>query len=160
MTLGRVPPFIATLGMMTIARGLAQVISDGRPVSNMNPAMMRIAGDLAGIPIPVMILAGVSLAAWVILANMRIGRHIYAVGGNENAARASGIHVRGVKMFAYTFCGGLSGLAGIVLAARINTGQPNVGVTYELNAIAAVVIGGTSLSGGVGSVGGRSSAHC
>ncbi len=154
ITRGSVPPFIATLGMMTIARGLAQVISGGRPISNMNPDMIRIAGDFAGIPIPVAILAGVALAAWLILANMRIGRHIYAVGGNENAARASGINVRRVKMFAYTFCGGLCGLAGIVLAARITTGQPNAGIAYELDAIAAVVIGGTSLSGGVGSVGG------
>lgn len=154
ITRGSVAPFIATLGMMTIARGLAQVISGGRPVSNMNPDMLRIAGDVAGIPLPVVILACVALASWVILANMRIGRHIYAVGGNENAARASGINVRRVKMFAYTFCGGLSGLAGIVLAARITTGQPNAGIAYELDAIAAVVIGGTSLSGGVGSVGG------
>jgi inositol transport system permease protein len=154
ITRGGVPPFIATLGMMTIARGLAQVISGGRPVSNMNPDLVRIAGDFVGIPIPVIILAGVALAAWVILANTRTGRHIYAVGGNENAARASGINVRRVKMFAYTFCGGLSGLAGIVLAARITTGQPNAGIAYELDAIAAVVIGGTSLSGGVGSVGG------
>ena len=91
---------------------------------------------------------------WLFLANTRMGRHIYAVGGNEHAARASGINVRGVKMFAYTLCGGLSGLAGIVLAARITTGQPNAGLAYELDAIAAVVIGGTSLSGGVGSVGG------
>jgi inositol transport system permease protein len=145
---------IATLGMMTIARGLAQVLSGGRPVSNMNPDMVRIAGDVAGIPVPVVILACVALAAWAIPANMRIGRHIYAVGGNENAARASGINVRRVKMFAYTLCGGLSGLAGIVLAARITTGQPNAGIAYELDAIAAVAIGGTSLSGGVGSVGG------
>ena len=98
--------------MMTIARGLAQVISGGRPVSNMNPDMVRIAGDFAGIPIPVVILACVALAAWVILANTRIGRHIYAVGGNENAARASGINVRRVKMFAYTFCGGLVRIGG------------------------------------------------
>lgn len=154
VTRGSVPPFIATLGMMTIARGLAQVISGGRPVSNMNPGMVRIAGDLGGIPIPVIILACVALAAWVMLANTRTGRYIYAVGGNENAARASGINVRRVKMFAYTVCGGLSGLAGIVLAARITTGQPNAGIAYELDAIAAVVIGGTSLSGGVGGVGG------
>jgi inositol transport system permease protein len=154
ITWGGVPPFIATLGMMTIARGLAQVISGGRPVSNMNPAMRRIADDLAGIPIPILILAGVGLTAWAILTYTRVGRHIYAVGGNENAARASGINVRRVKMFAYIICGGLAGLAGIVLAARITTGQPNAGLAYELDAIAAVVIGGTSLSGGVGSVGG------
>ncbi len=151
---GGVPPFIATLGTMTVARGLAQVISDGRPVSNMSPAMIRLAGDVGGIPVPVIILAAVALAAWTMLTNTRLGRHIYAVGGNENAARASGIDVRRVKMFAYTICGALTGLAGIVLAARINTGQPNAGLAYELDAIAAVVIGGTSLSGGAGGIGG------
>ena len=152
VTRGNVPSFIATLGMMTIARGLAELISGGKPVSDLNPGMIRIAGEFAGIPIPVVILAGVALAAWVILSHIRIGRHIYAVGGNENAARASGINVRRVKMFAYTLCGGLSGLAGIVLTARVGTGQPDAGLAYELDAIAAVVIGGTSLSGGVGSV--------
>ena len=83
-----------------------------------------------------------------------MGRYVYAVGGNENAARAAGINVDRVKMFAYTLCGALAGLAGVVLAARITTGQPNAGVAYELDAIAAVVIGGTSLSGGVGGIGG------
>jgi len=154
VTCGGVPPFIATLGMMTVARGLALVLSGGRPVSNLSPAMKRIAGDWGGIPIPVMILAAVALAAWWFLRNMRLGRHIYAVGGNENAARAAGIDVRGVKLFAYTACGALAGLAGVVLASRITTGQPNAGIAYELDAIAAVVIGGTSLSGGVGGVGG------
>ena len=85
---------------------------------------------------------------------MRPGRHIYAVGGNENAARASGVQVGRVKMMAYTLCGALAGLAGVVLASRITTGQPNAGIGYELDAIAAVVIGGTSLNGGVGGVGG------
>jgi ribose/xylose/arabinose/galactoside ABC-type transport system permease subunit len=85
---------------------------------------------------------------------MRLGRYIYAVGGNENAARAAGINVNRVKMFAYSVCGALAGVAGVVLAARITTGQPNAGVGYELDAIAAVVIGGTSLSGGTGGVGG------
>ena len=88
------------------------------------------------------------------MSKLRLGRHLYAVGGNENAARASGINVEGVKLFAYTICGALAGLGGVVLAARITTGQPNAGVGYELDAIAAVVIGGTSLSGGVGGVGG------
>jgi inositol transport system permease protein len=154
ITFGRVPPFITTLGMMTIARGLAYVISGGRPTADLSPAMKRIAGDLAGIPIPVLILAGVALATWVILARTRIGRHIYAVGGNENAAHAAGINVRRVKMFAYVLCGALSGLAGIVLVARVESGQPDAGLGYELDAIAAAVIGGTSLSGGVGGVGG------
>lgn len=154
VTLGRVAPFIATLGMMTIARGLALVASDGRPVSNMSPAMKALAGDVGVIPIPAIILAVVALGAWWTLTYTRIGRHIYAVGGNEQAARAAGIHVGRVKMFAYTACGALTGLAGVVLAARITTGQPNAGVAYELDAIAAVVIGGTSLSGGIGTIGG------
>jgi inositol transport system permease protein len=154
VTLGRVAPFIATLGMMTVARGLALVASDGRPVSNMSPAMKALAGDIGVIPIPAIILAVVALGAWWVLTFTRIGRHIYAVGGNEQAARAAGIHVGRVKMFAYTACGALTGLAGVVLAARITTGQPNAGVAYELDAIAAVVIGGTSLSGGIGTIGG------
>jgi ribose/xylose/arabinose/galactoside ABC-type transport system permease subunit len=90
----------------------------------------------------------------VFLGNLKLGRYIYAVGGNEDAARASGINVSAVKMFAYTVCAALAGLAGVVLASRITTGQPNAGVGYELDAIAAAVIGGASLSGGVGSVGG------
>jgi inositol transport system permease protein len=90
----------------------------------------------------------------VLLANTRVGRHIYAVGGNESAAWAAGINVPGIKVFAYTLCGGMAGLAGVVLAARITTGQPNAGVAYELDAIAAAVIGGTSLSGGTGGIGG------
>lgn len=154
VTLGRVAPFIATLGMMTIARGLALVASDGRPISNMSPAMKALAGDIGVIPIPALILAAVALGAWWMLTYTRIGRHIYAVGGNEQAARAAGIHVGRVKMFAYTACGALTGLAGVVLASRITTGQPNAGVAYELDAIAAVVIGGTSLSGGIGTIGG------
>lgn len=149
-----VPSFIATLGMMTAARGLALVLSDGRPVSNMSPALTHMAGDVAGVPIPALILLAVAAATGWMLKNLRVGRYLYAVGGNELAARAAGIRVRGVKFFAYTLCGAMAGLAGVVLAARITTGQPNAGVSYELDAIAAVVIGGTRLSGGVGTVGG------
>ena len=147
-----VPSFIATLGMMTAARGLALVLSDGRPVSNMSPALTRLAGDVAGVPIPALILAAIAVAVAWMLRNLRLGRYLYAVGGNELAALAAGIRVRGVKFAAYALCGALSGLAGVVLAARITTGQPNAGVAYELDAIAAVVIGGTRLSGGVGGV--------
>jgi inositol transport system permease protein len=153
VTGGRVAPFIVTLGMMTAARGLAFVVSGGKPVSNMSPELTRLDGDVFGLPIPVLILAAVALVSWAFLGNVRLGRYIYAVGGNENAARAAGIHVGRVKMFAYTVCGALAGLAGVVLAARTTTGQPNAAVAYELEAIAAVVIGGTSLSGGVGTVG-------
>ncbi len=155
VTRGRVAPFIVTLGMMTAARGLALLASGGRPVSNLSAAFTRIGGgDLAGVPIPILIFFGVALLSHLFLRNLRAGRHLYAVGGNENAARASGVKVGRVKMMAYTLCGALAGLAGVVLAARITTGQPNAGVGYELDAIAAVVIGGTSLNGGVGGVGG------
>lgn len=155
ITLGRVAPFIVTLGMMTAARGLALIASGGRPVANLSRDFNAIGGgEFLGIPYPVMILAAVAAAAWIVLSRFRIGRYVYAVGGNENAARASGVRVNRVKMFAYTVSGALAGLAGVVLAARITTGQPNAGAGYELDAIAAVVIGGTSLSGGIGGVGG------
>ena len=152
VTRGGVAPFIVTLGMMTIARGLALIVSGGRPVANMSNELTSLAGDFLGIPIPVLCFAGVALAAWFFLRNFRLGRHIYAVGGNENAARAAGVPVERVKLFAYGLCGLLTGLAGVVLAARITTGQPNAGQAYELDAIAAVVIGGTSLAGGVGTI--------
>ena len=152
VTLGGVAPFIVTLGMMTIARGLALIFSGGRPVADMSNELTALAGDFVGIPIPVLCFAGVALAAWFFLRNFRLGRYIYAVGGNENAARAAGISITRVKLFAYGLCGLLTGLAGVVLAARITTGQPNAGQAYELDAIAAVVIGGTSLAGGVGTI--------
>ena len=155
ITRGRVAPFIVTLGMMTVARGLALVISEGKPVSNLSREFTLIGrSDLLGLPVPVLILATVALLSHLLLQHLRLGRYLYAVGGNETAAYASGINVQAVKTFAYTVCGGLAGLAGVVLASRITTGQPNAGVGYELDAIAAVVIGGTSLSGGVGGIGG------
>jgi ribose/xylose/arabinose/galactoside ABC-type transport system permease subunit len=152
VTRGGVAPFIVTLGMMTVARGLALIVSGGRPVANMSNELTALAGDFLGLPIPVLCFAGVALVAWFFLRNFRLGRHIYAVGGNENAARAAGVPVERVKLFAYGLCGLLTGLAGVVLAARITTGQPNAGQSYELDAIAAVVIGGTSLAGGVGTI--------
>jgi inositol transport system permease protein len=154
ITRARVAPFIVTLGMMSAARGLALVVSRGRPVSNLSAGFRSVGGEVWGVPIPVLVLLVVAGVSWAFLANTRLGRYIYAVGGNEQAARAAGLNVDGVKTFAYTVCGGLAGLAGVVLAARITTGQPNAGVGYELDAIAAAVIGGTSLSGGVGGIGG------
>ncbi|MCX8107578.1 MAG: ribose ABC transporter permease [Verrucomicrobiae bacterium] len=148
VAVGKVPPFIATLGMMTATRGLALVVSSGKPVSNLSAEFKALGTGMA----PVTIFITVAMLSWLLLGNLRLGRHIYAVGGNENAARAAGINVDRVKLFAYTFCGALAGLAGVVLAARITTGQPNAAVGYELDAIAAVVIGGTSLSGGTGSI--------
>jgi len=155
VTRGRMAPFVVTLGMMTSARGLALLLSGGRPVSNLSPAFTGIgSGDFAGIPAPTWILLTVAAVSHVFLRRMRLGRHVYAVGGNESAARASGVHVSTVKLICYTICGAMAGLAGVVLASRITTGQPNAGIGYELDAIAAVVIGGTSLNGGSGGVGG------
>jgi inositol transport system permease protein len=154
VTRGGVAPFIVTLGMMTVARGLALIFSGGRPVANLSSELTALAGDFRGVPIPVLCFAGVAFAAWFFLRDFRLGRHVYAVGGNEQAARAAGVPVERVKLFAYGVCGLLTGLAGVVLAARITTGQPNAGQAYELDAIAAVVIGGTSLAGGVGTIAG------
>jgi inositol transport system permease protein len=155
ITRAKIAPFIVTLGMMTAARGTALVASGGRPVSNLDRAFTAIgSGDVLGVPVPILILIAVAVCAHLFLKNFRLGRYVYAVGGSENAARASGLNVGGVKLFAYTLCGALAGLAGVVLAGRITTGQPNAGVGYELDAIAAVVIGGTSLNGGVGGIGG------
>jgi inositol transport system permease protein len=160
VTLGRVAPFVVTLGMMAMARGLALVLSGGRPVSNLSREFTSLgSGDFAslagfGLPIPILILVMVAVVAHLVLQHTKAGRHLYATGGNEKAARAAGIRVNRVKWSAYAACGGLAGLAGVLLASRITTGQPNAGIAYELDAIAAAVIGGTSLSGGVGSVGG------
>lgn len=159
----RIPPFIATLGMMTIARGFALIYSD-RPVSGLTDTYNFIGqGELfkllpipdqppLGIPIPIIILAVVAVGAHIMLNNTRFGRHIYAVGGNEQAARISGLNVGRIKIGVYMIAGLLSGLAGVVLSSRIGSGQPGLGVGYELDAIASAVIGGTSLSGGIGTI--------
>lgn len=153
VTYGKVPSFIVTLGTMTIGRGLALIISNGRPISNLSESFGYIGnGVFLGIPLPIIILAVVFFTCLITLNKTVLGRYIYAVGGNEKAARASGINVKKIKITVYTLCGGLSAIGGIILASRINTGQPNVGVAFELDAIAAVVIGGTSLSGGVGTI--------
>jgi len=155
VTKGKVAPFIVTLGMMTIARGLALVLSDGRPVTNLSDTFNAIGGgNFMGIPVPILIFASVIVFASILLNQTRLGRYMFAVGGNEKAAYASKIRVDRVKVVAYMICSGFAGLAGIILASRITTGQPNAGIAYELDAIAAVVIGGTSLSGGTGSIGG------
>ncbi len=155
ITRGHVAPFVATLGMMTMARGGALVLSKGRPVSNLSDAFNVIGGgDIGGIPVPILVMCTVFVVSYLVLSRTTLVRYIYAVGGNEEAARASGIRVARIKLAAYVICGALAGLAGIIQASRINTGQPNAGVSYELDAIAAVVIGGTRLSGGIGGVGG------
>lgn len=151
VTKGAVAPFIATLGLMTATRGLALIASNGRPISNLSPEFTGLASaSCLGMPGPVLIFAVVALVAGIFLRHMKYGRYIYAVGGNEQAARVSGLNVAGIKIMAYTACGAAAGLAGVVLASRVTAGQPNAAVGYELDAIAAAVIGGTRLTGGVG----------
>ncbi|ODS82440.1 MAG: ribose ABC transporter permease [Cytophagaceae bacterium SCN 52-12] len=153
ITKSKVPPFIVTLGTMTIARGLALIFSNGRPVSNLSDAFNFIGGGtIRGIPFPIVILVFTFIVCALLLGRTTWGRYMYAVGGNELAARASGINVNKVKMMVYTLCGGLAGIAGVLLTSRITTGQPNAGMGFELDAIAAAIIGGTSTSGGTGNM--------
>ncbi len=148
-----IAPFIATLGMMTAARGLALIYSGGRPISKLNPAFNWIGqGDLLWIPVPIWILAIVAVAAHVVLNFTRFGRHTYALGGNEQAARVSGISLNKLKIGIFALSGLLAGLAGMLLAARIGSGNPQLGTGIELDAIASTVIGGTSFNGGIGTI--------
>lgn len=159
----KIAPFIASLSTMSVAKGVALVIADGVPHTIQNASYVKLGNGYLwdpnltagiGLPIPVIFICIVAIAVSVILNKTRFGRHIYAVGGNENAAIASGIHTKRVKFFTYTFNGLLCGIAGIVLAGRITSGQPTAATGYELDAITAVIIGGTSMTGGVGKIGG------
>ena len=153
ITKSKIAPFIVTLGTMTIGRGLALIMSKGRPISNLSDSFNFIGGgDVFGIPFPIIVLAIIFTICSITLKKTLLGRYIYAVGGNEQAARASGINVNQVKMAVYSISGLLAGLAGVLLTSRITTGQPNAGAGFELDAIAAAVIGGTSTSGGTGTI--------
>jgi inositol transport system permease protein len=153
ITKSKIAPFIVTLGTMTIGRGLALILSDGRPVSNLSDSFNYLgSGTVFGIPFLILIFILVFALCSIILSKTVLGRHIYAIGGNEQAARASGINIDRVKLSVYSISGLLAGLAGILLASRITTGQPNAGAGFELDAIAAVVIGGTSTTGGRGTM--------
>jgi len=148
-----VPPFVATLAMLTIARGFTMLYTQGHPISNLGTSFAFIgSGVWLGIPVPVWIAIVVVLLAVLLTQKTRTGRYIYAIGGNEQAARLSGININKVKIAVYSIAGALAALGGIILTARLDSAQPNAGISYELDAIAAVVIGGTSLSGGKGSV--------
>lgn len=155
ITKSKIAPFIVTLGTMTIGRGLALILSDGRPVSNLSDSFNYLgSGTVLGIPVLILIFILVFALCSIILSKTILGRYIYAIGGNEQAARASGINIDRVKLSVYSISGLLAGLAGILLASRITTGQPNAGAGFELDAIAAVVIGGTSTVGGRGTMAG------
>lgn len=148
-----VPPFVATLGMLSVARGLTYIYSDGMPVSNLSPSFLALGQErILGIPVPVYVFAIVFVCLWILLNKTTYGRYIYAVGGNEKSARTAGINTRRIIISVYVLAGMLAGLSGLVLTARTTAGLPQAGVAYELDAIAAVVIGGTSLNGGIGTV--------
>lgn len=150
----RIPPFVATLGMLYIAKGLALVISDLKPIYfTDNPSFNQIAmGDIFGIPYAVLIFLGAAIIAHIILTKTILGRRTFALGSNEEATRLSGVNVHKWKIAVYALAGLFSGLAGVLIASRLNSAQPALGAGYELDAIAAVVIGGTSLSGGEGTI--------
>lgn len=153
ITKGQVAPFIATLATMTIYRGLTLVYTGGNPISNFDAGLsLQILGrgSYFGVPIPVIVMIIIFGILFVILHKMTFGRKVYAVGGNEEAAEIAGIRTDRVKMWVYTISGMMSALAGLILVSRLNSAQPTAGTSYELDAIAAVVIGGTSLSGGKG----------
>jgi ribose transport system permease protein len=153
ITVGRLPPFIATLGMMSVARGTALMFTEGRPISGFSGDFRSLAtGEVLRVPAPVIIMVAVYVVAHFILTRTKLGRYTYAIGGNEEAALLSGVNVKLYKTMVYGLAGMLSGLAAILLTARLNSAQPIAGMMYELDAIAATVIGGTSLLGGEGTV--------
>lgn len=156
ITLGNLPPFIATLAMLSAARGLALVISGGQPLNPIPDAIQTLgSGDLFGfIPLPVILMLIMWALTIGILRSTYAGRCMYAIGGNEEASRLSGINVSRQKLFIYTLSGFFAAIAGVLLAARLASAQPQAGFTFELDAIAAVVIGGASLAGGVGTASG------
>ncbi len=149
----KVPPFVATLAMLTVARGFTMLWTKGYPISSLGTDFALIGtGWFLGIPILVWIAFLVVIAAIVISNKTALGRYIYAIGGNENAAILSGINSNKVKIIVYTLAGVLAAIGGIMVTSRLDSAQPNAGMSYELDAIAAVVIGGTSLSGGRGTI--------
>ncbi|MBZ0180656.1 MAG: ribose ABC transporter permease [Melioribacteraceae bacterium] len=148
---GKLPPFISTLGLMSVARGAALLYTDGRPISGFEENFRFIAtGEILHIPFPIIVMIIIYLIGHFVLTRTKLGRYTYATGGNEQAAILSGVNVKLIKIVVYSLCGLLSGAASVLLTARLNSAQPIAGIMYELDAIAAVVIGGTSLMGGEG----------
>ncbi|MGK0469318.1 ABC transporter permease, partial [Clostridium sp.] len=152
---GKIQAFIVTLATMTIFRGVTYVFTNGTPISGLGQKFSGIGNKtILGLPIPVVIMVIAFGIAFYVLSQTRYGRYLYALGGNEDSARLSGINTDKVKTLVYVICGATAALSGIIVTSRIGSASPNAGVGFELDAIAAVVVGGTSLSGGEGSVGG------
>ncbi|OPJ57031.1 ribose ABC transporter permease [Alkalithermobacter paradoxus] len=154
---GKIQPFIATLATMTILRGATLVFTDGKPISIGSGKSAIVfsnigSGQFLGVPTPIYLMILVFLVCYFILTQTRVGRYIYALGGNEEATRLSGINTSKIKVYVYSISGILSAIAGIIVTSRLFSAQPNAGSGYELDAIAAVVLGGTSLSGGQGGI--------
>lgn len=150
---GKIPPFIATLGTMTSARGLALLYSNGRPIGNLSSQFEFIGGGtVLGIPLLIILFILVAIISNFILNKTKFGKNAFALGGNEKAAVVCGVNINKAKMLIYGYAGLLSGLAGIMLTARISAGQPSAGLGYEFDGIIAAVVGGTSLSGGIGTI--------
>lgn len=148
-----ITPFIVTLALMTILRGAAYIYTDGRPIWELPPQFALLgSGRFLEIPIPTLLMILVFLFSYIVLHHTQFGRNVYAVGGNAEAARLAGIRTHRVLITVYIICGILSGISGVLLASRMNSGQPNAGLMYELDVIAAAVVGGTSLHGGRGSI--------
>jgi ribose transport system permease protein len=149
----KVPPFVATLAMLTMARGFTMLWTKGHPITGLGDSFGFLGtGWFMGIPMPVWISGIVVFVAVVLTNKTRFGRYVYAIGGNENAARLSGIPIKKIKIWVYALAGILAAVGGLLVTARLDSAQPNAGISYELDAIAAVVIGGTSLSGGKGTI--------
>jgi ribose transport system permease protein len=149
----KVPPFVATLAMLTIARGLTMLLTGGFPITGLGEQMAYIGtGWFLGIPMPVWISAVIVAGAVILTNKTKLGRHIYAIGGNETASLLSGLKIKRVKVIVYSIAGAMAGLGGIIVTSRLDSAQPNAGAGFELDSIAAVVIGGTSLSGGKGTI--------
>lgn len=153
ITRANVHSFVVTLGMLSVARGLAMVYTNGYPIGGLSDAYRQVgSGSLWVIPLPVVYFIVIAAIAYFILSKTPYGRYVYAIGGNEEASRLSGINVRNYRMISFGIASMLAGFAGVILSARVSSGQPTAAEGWELDAIAAVIIGGTSMSGGRGGV--------
>ncbi len=155
ITKANVPPFVATLGMMTIARGLTLTYTEGRPITGLPDAFRTLGtGSIGPVPVPILLAAAAFIIGYILLTRTALGQFIFAIGNNPTAARFAGISVDRTITFVYVLAGALSALAGMILIARLDSAQPTAGTAYEFDAIAAVVVGGTSFAGGQGGLGG------